>query len=514
MKRKNLALTAIVALSIALAGCSASDAATTGTESNDTAYVETESIEEETSDDWAENVGTGDTYSATESEEHAVSASGEEASYDNIFVTKTGDSDGDESDFYGTNAAVYAEEGATLNITNSKITTDGAHANAVFSYGEGTTLNISDSVIETTQNNSGGIMVTGGGTLNANNLIVTTQGGSSAAIRSDRGGGVMNVEGGSYSSYGLGSPAIYSTAEVFVNNATLYSDVSQAVVVEGKNSVTLNNVDATGNNTGKNSDNSDTYQAVMIYQSMSGDAAEGQGSFTMNGGSLTSLNGGMFFVTNTVAEVNLSNVALTYATDDLLRIEKAGWGNEGSNGGQVNFNASTQELQGIISVDEISKLNLYLKDNSSFEGSIEGEGEVYVEIEDGSTWKLTGDSCITSLTCGTDAIDLNGYTLTVNGVAYEEGTSSNGEAIEFTVTQGEGGMDGMTPPDGEGQGGPGSDGGQAPDGNGQGGPGGDGSSAPDGNGQGGPGSDGGQAPDGNGQGAPGGDGSEPPAKPN
>ncbi len=375
------------------------------------------------------NVGTGSVYTDSSDSSHAVIADGETIAYDNISVSKTGDASGDEADFYGTNAAVFATNGANLTLTNSKIVTAGSHANAVFSYGEGTELTISDSVIETSENNSGGIMVTGGGTLNASNLLVTTQGGSSAAIRSDRGGGTMIVTGGSYSSFGSGSPAIYSTADVTVSDATLYSGVSQAVVVEGKNSVTLVNVNATGNNTKKNSNNSDQYQAVMIYQSMSGDASVGKGVFTMTGGSLTSLNGGMFFVNNTVAEINLSSVEFVYATDDFLRIEAAGWGTSGSNGGHVTLNASSQQFEGVITVDNISDLNLYLKDGSVFTGSIDNEGETYIEIEDGSKWVLTGDSEVTGLTCSADAIDLNGYTLTVNGNIYAEGTESMGTAI-------------------------------------------------------------------------------------
>ena len=521
MTRKFLSmLLAALFLCSALAGCSSKSSAaeSTVTEAAEETAAETEAAEEETEAPEepaaAAEVGTGDAYSADGSDEHALSVSGETAVYDNISVSKTGDSSGDESDFYGTNAAVYAENGADLTVTNSKIVTDGSHANAVFSYGEGTKLTISDSVIETSQNNSGGIMVTGGGELNASNLQVTTQGGSSAAIRSDRGGGSMTVEGGSYASYGSGSPAIYSTADITVSDAELYSDISQAVVVEGKNSVTLIDCDAVGKNTKKNSDNSDTFQAVMVYQSMSGDAAEGEGRFSMTGGSLTSLNGGMFFVTNTVAEISLEDVALTYATDDLLRIEAAGWGNEGSNGGQVNFRASNQELAGIISVDEISKLNLYLTDGSVFEGSVDSDGQVYVELSGGSVWKLTGDSVISGLTCDADSIDLNGYTLTVDGRAYTAGTAMSGEALEFDYSSG--GHDGM--------GGPGGEGGDMtpPDGmgGGQGGPGGQGGdmTPPDGEagGQGGPGGQGGDMtpPDGEGggQGGPG-SGEEPPAKP-
>ena len=186
--------------------------------------------------------------------------------------------------FTGTNAAVYAQNGGRLNIKNSKINTAGKHANAVFAYGEKSVIGIADSTINTTENNSGGIMVTGGGSINATNLTIETKGRSSAAIRSDRGGGTINVIGGKYSSYGSGSPAIYSTADITVKDATLYSDISEAVVIEGKNSVTLNNVTAIGKNTVQNSDNTDKKKAVMIYQSMSGDASEGKGQFTMNGG--------------------------------------------------------------------------------------------------------------------------------------------------------------------------------------------------------------------------------------
>ena len=369
---------------------------------------------------------------------HAIVADGTEVSYSNIEVTKTGEADGDEADFYGTNAAVYATNGAVLSLEDAIVTTAGTHANAVFSYGEGTTLTISDSIIETTGNCSGGIMVTGGGTLYATNLMIHTYGNSSAAIRSDRGGGTQVVTGGSYTTEGVGSPVVYSTADVTVSDATMTSTSSQGIVVEGKNSVTLNNVTLTADNNSKNSSNSDWYQAVMIYQSMSGDADEGLASFAATDGSITNLNGDIFFVTNTVATIDLENVTITNEDPDgvFLRASQAGWGTTGSNGGQVTLTAVSQEIDGDMLVDEASTLNLYLTEGSTFTGTINpdgSEGEVYVEIEDGSTWILTGDAYITSLTCGTDAIDLNGYTLYVNGVAYVEGTASSGTAIEVAT---------------------------------------------------------------------------------
>ena len=414
--------------------------------------------------------------------EHAITADGEEASYNNIAVVKTGDADGDEADFYGENAAIFATNGGTLTLSEITVDTDGKHANGVFSYGEGTTVYISDSVIETTGNCSGGLMTTGGGAMNATNLTIHTTGNSSAAIRSDRGGGTVNVTGGSYTTDGKGSPVIYSTADITVSDATMESTASQGVVVEGQNSVTLNNVNLTASNTEKNSDKSEWYQAVMIYQSMSGDADEGLASFAMNGGTMTNLNGDVFFVNNTTATIDLTGATIVNEDEEgvFLRAAAAGWGSEGSNGGHVTMTAAQQEINGDMVVDEVSSLNLYLKESSSFTGAINtdgAEGDVYVEIEDGSTWTLTGDSYISSLTCSAGSINLNGYKLYVNGEEYSDGSASEGEAIVVEASSGSS--------HGEG---------------GQGGPSGDGSTPP-------------EKPSGSGNGGPGGDGSEPPAKP-
>ena len=444
-----------------------------------------------------EDIETRETVENSEDSSHAVSADGEEVSMSNTAVIKTGDSgQGDEADFYGDNAAVFAANGGTLTLSNMVVETNGTHANAVFSYGEGTTVNVSDSYIETSGNCSGGIMTTGGGTMKAENLTINTSGNSSAAIRSDRGGGTVTVTGGSYTTGGTGSPVIYSTADITVNNAEMESTASQGVVVEGKNSVTLNNVELTADNNTKNSDKSDYYQAVMIYQSMSGDADEGTSSFTMNGGRLTNANGDIFFVNNTATTIDLSGAEIINNGGGIfLRAEAAGWGNEGSNGGHVNMTASDQEINGDMVVDQVSELNLYLKDNSVFTGAINSDGaagSVYVEIEAGSRWVLTGDSYITSLTCSADAIDLNGFTLHVGDQVYEAGTESTGQAIEFTLSSGNGNGSGSERPEGMpgeigGKGGPG----------GKRGPGGDGSTPP-------------EKPDGK---MPGGDGSRPPKKP-
>ncbi len=489
MKKRNKMIPVMISvmLGLSLTACSGADTAPAETTAAEETVSETatessalnntesstensaESITESNAESNAE--AKTETYENTADGEHAIEADGNTAEYSNIAVTKTGDSEGDEADFYGENAAIFATNGAALNLNEITVTTDGTHANGVFSYGEGTIVNISDSVIETTGNCSGGLMTTGGGTMNADNLTINTTGNSSAAIRSDRGGGTVNVNGGSYTTDGTGSPVIYSTADITVSDAEMTSTASQGVVVEGKNSVTLNDVTLTADNNTKNSDKSDYYQAVMIYQSMSGDAAEGLASFAMNGGSLTNKNGDIFFVNNTVAEISLTDAEISNEDAGVfLRAAAAGWGTEGQNGGQVTLNATCQTIDGDMLVDEVSNLNLYLKGNSAFTGSINPDGqagEVYVEIESGSTWSLTSDAYITGLTCDADAIKLNGHTLYVNGEAYTEGSESTGEAIEATVYSG-GGQPGGMP--GDGQGGPGGqppempDGGNAPGG--------------------------------------------------
>ena len=373
-------------------------------------------------------------YKSSNADENAILVSGDvNASISNIIAHKTGDSDGgDSTSFYGTNSAILAKDGATLTIKNATITTDATGANGVFSYGgsattnnsssDGTTVNISDSTITTTKGNSGGIMTTGGGTTNAKNLTITTSGQSSAAIRSDRGGGTVNVDGGTYTTNGVGSPAIYSTAEITVKNAKLISTTSEGAIIEGKNSITLENVELTDTHT-KNV-RSKTYKNIFIYQSMSGDAAEGVATFTAKNSTITTNKGDSFYVSNTSAVINLTNnkIINNDSTGYFLRAQADAWGNEGSNGGKVTLNLTNQEVDGNIGVDEISSLTMNMT-SSSFKGVIDAkDGEVKLTLDKSSTITLTGDSYVTSLTNADSSnsnINLNGYKLYVGSSEYK-----------------------------------------------------------------------------------------------
>lgn len=371
-----------------------------------------------------------ETYESDGDDENALRVDGAEVTLDDITVKKSGGSSSntEDGDFYGQNAALLATNGATVSIRNARILSSAQNGNGVFSYGEGTTVNISDSVITTTADNSGGLQTTGGGTTNASDLTIETSGNSSAAIRSDRGGGTVNADGGSYTSNGLNSPAVYSTADITVKNAALTANNSEALVIEGQNSITLENCTVSGSMSENGTSADENTHNVMIYQSMSGDAEVGTSNFSMTGGSLTGKNGDLFYITNTHSTITLSGVTLNNEDNsaNLMTIAgnsaSHGWGTAGKNGAQVELTADNQTLTGAITVDSISTLDLTLQNGSDFTGTLnivdnaEGgtavENNAVVTIGAGCTWTLTGDCTLTSLT-NNGTINFNGHTITL-----------------------------------------------------------------------------------------------------
>ena len=356
-------------------------------------------------------------YTATENDQSAVDVSGTQSlTITDALIQKTAGeaSSADASSFRGVNAAVRVYDQATLTLSHSVIEASASNATGVFAY-DGGTVELSDCTVTVTGGGAGGIQVAGGGTLTGNNLTVTSA--SKAAIRSDRGGGTMVLDGGTYTSTGTnGCPAIYSTADISVSNAVCVSERSRAVIIEGMNSVTLENVILEGND--QSSRNGSIHANVLLYQSASGDAREGTSVFSMTGGSMKAHSGAMFYCTNTSSEITLHDAELELSKDGTLLIVSAGrWGREGRNGGQCMLRTENQQLTGSISVDSISSLDLQMQ-ATEFTGCIntnqEG-GSVRVSMDEDSTWKLTGDSYLTEFEGDLSQIDRNGYTLYVNG---------------------------------------------------------------------------------------------------
>ena len=356
----------------------------------------------------------GETLESTGTDENAaLISSGASVTLDNDTITRTSDSStgGDNSSFYGVGAAVLATDG-TAYVKDGSVTTDAA----------------------------------GGGTLYGWDLDVETNGESSAAIRSDRGGGTMVIDGGNYVSNGVGSPAIYSTADIAVSNASLTANGSEAVCIEGLNSIHLYDCDLTGNMS--DLDQNDNTWTVILYQSMSGDSEVGNSTFQMDGGSLTSENGGVFYTTNTESTITLSNVDINYNDDNEFFLQctgntnQRGWGQSGANGADCHFTGISQDMQGNVIWDSISDLDFYLTEGSSLTGAVvddetyAGEGgggycNIYVSSD--STWNVTGDSTVSALENEGTIVDSEGKTVTIqgtDGTVYVQGDS------EYTITTG------------------------------------------------------------------------------
>ena len=397
-------------------------------------YIEDTTVSNET----IESTGTD--------ENAALISSGASVTLDNDTITRTSEDSkgGDNSSFYGVGAAVLATDG-TAYVKDGSVTTDAAGGAGLFAYGDGTVY-ASGTIVKTTQDTSGGVHVAGGGTLYGWDLDVETNGESSAAIRSDRGGGTMVIDGGNYVSNGVGSPAIYSTADIAVSNATLTANGSEAICIEGLNSIHLYDCDLTGNMS--DLDQNDNTWTVILYQSMSGDSEVGNSTFQMDGGSLTSENGGVFYTTNTESTITLNNVDINYNDDNEFFLQctgntnQRGWGQSGVNGADCHFTGISQDMQGDVIWDSISDLDFYLTEGSSLTGAVVddesyagegGEGYCNVYVSADSTWTVTGDSTVSSLENEGTIVDSNGKTVTIqgtDGTVYVQGDS------EYTITTG------------------------------------------------------------------------------
>ena len=407
-----------------------------GVDSYDT--VNEYSSDETVSDTSLESTGTD--------ENAALISNGAEVTFSNDAISRTSSDSqgGDNSSFYGVGAAVLATDG-TAYVKGSTVTTDSKGGAGLFAYGDGTVY-VADTDITTQQDTSGGIHAAGGGKLYAWDLNVETNGESSAAIRSDRGGGTMVVDGGTYTSNGVGSPAVYCTADIAVNNAELTANGSEAVCIEGLNSLRLYNSNLTGNMS--DDDQNDTTWTVILYQSMSGDSEVGNSTFQMDGGTITSKNGGLFYTTNTECTITLKDVDITYNDDNEFFLQctgnnnQRGWGQSGANGSDCNFTADSQDMKGNVIWDSISDLDFYMTNGSTLEGAFVndesnagngGDGYCNVVIDKDSTWTVTGDSIITSLSNAGTITDADGKTVSIvgtDGTTYVEGDS------DYTITVG------------------------------------------------------------------------------
>ena len=329
-----------------------------------------------------------------------------------VFDKQGNTTNDDNSNFRGQNAVVLVTGGSQTSIKDSNITSNSIGSNAVFATGEGSVINVENTNIHTKGDSSRGLDATYKGTVNGKNLTITTEGAHSATLATDRGEGTITAEAAKLTTSGAGSPVIYSTGNITANNINGVANNSEIGVIEGKNSITLTNSNVTG------------YKGngFMLYQSFSGDAESGIARLKAENNTLTTHGTGAFiYVNNTTAETDLTaNTILMPNTTTLVKAAAdSRWGKDGENGGHLTLRASNQELSGNIVADSISTVALDMTNGSSLVGAINTDNtakEVTLKLSKDSTWTLTGDSYVKSLTnedTTSENIHLNGYKLVV-----------------------------------------------------------------------------------------------------
>lgn len=297
----------------------------------------------------------------------------------------------DSSNFYGLNAGILGISASQLTLDNDYVETNADGANGIFSTGSGSIINVSNSTVSTSKNSSRGLDATQGGTINANNVKIATKGAHCADLATDRGGGTVIAKNVTGTTEGEGSPGIYCTGSISSEDSNFTASGSEAAVIEGKNSITLTNTNITGS----------VNRGVMLYQSFSGDAEVGKSKFTMTGGSITALNGPLFYATNTNTVVSLKGAKFTNPSGILLEAASDRWGTTGSNGATVVFNADSEALNGSIIANSISSITAVLSNNTTYTGAINTSNaltNISLSLDKTSHWNVTGTSYVGALT--------------------------------------------------------------------------------------------------------------------
>ena len=289
----------------------------------------------------------------------------------NATITKSGDSTNEDAcNFYGLNSAILVVgKGSSATVKNCTVTTASEGSNALFAAGSGS-LTASTVTIATTKNSSRGLDATYAGTITADTMTIDTKGAHCACVATDRGNGTIKVTGtNKLTAAGEGSPCIYSTGDISVSGATGSAAISQTMVIEGQNSITLTGSTLTcGGGAG-----------MMVYQSMSGDAASSDSTATKAtmtiGDSTVTASGSvpMIYVTNTTCVVNVTGSTLTHpAASPLLSLAEDKWGTGGSNGGHATVTFSGCALTGAMTAGSTSSATVALTNSTKVTGSTSG----------------------------------------------------------------------------------------------------------------------------------------------
>ena len=299
-------------------------------------------------------------------------------------------------DYSGTNSvSLTVGEDSTTVIDGTDITASSSGSNGVFATDSGTAL-VNDTSIETMADNSRGLDATYDGTILANKITADTQGGHSAIVATDRGGGSISLADVTLSTAGSGSPLLYSTGDIQVNNVSGTSSGSQIAGMEGLNTIPIKDSTLESTVTGKTASDP-IANGIIIYQSTSGDAEASTGehaTFQSVDSTLSSAigSGSMFYFTNTTADVVLqNNTELDFDTDAATLTDNAA---AGSGTGTAS------------------------------------DATIAVNVDGTSTWVVTKDTTISALNVASGGGDGNTVTIVANGKTVVSGSGD----VTVTVT--------------------------------------------------------------------------------
>lgn len=370
---------------------------------------------------------------ASGSDQNVVLAEqGADVTLDTVNLIKTGDTtSGDGSNFNGQNAVFLASQSKAL-LRNVAITSQAEGANAVFATGQKADVTVKNVQINTHGNSSRGLDATYGGTIHGDHVTISTAGAHCASLATDRGEGNVYVTNSTLATSGQGSPVIYSTGNIVLTNSTGVAKGSEIACVEGKNSIIVDNDILTGC----------VSHGVMLYQSFSGDAGTGTASFTARHSTLRNYSdGAMFYVTNTKAVANISDTVIESTKNpNLIEVTSDRWGNKGSNGGDFDFTAARQTLQGNVVANSISTVAVHLTERSTWSGAMNPKRTAKtaaLSLDATSVWDVTGKSYVSALTDDNRTmsnIHSNGYT-----IYYDKSNQANAWLQGKTITLKDGG---------------------------------------------------------------------------
>lgn len=342
---------------------------------------------------------------------------------------------------YGVGSALLVAPGQLL-VGGGTVSTNADGGTGLFVLGKRSEALIADSAVSTQQSASAGLAVVEGASLCSWDVQVRTGGEQSPAAVVGNEGGSLVLQGGTLMTSGKESPVLSSKGDLTVLDGSLSAARSHAVEVEGKNAVRL--FDCLVSSSPRSSADDDCRYNVVLYQGSETDTSTGRTTFHMVGGSLSSREGGLFYVTNTQATIVLQAADLSLADDAFfLRCSGntggRGWGSAGGNGAVCSLTGIGQLMEGDILWDSLSQVTVFLTEGSQLVGAVGkddsfagnptaamAKGQANLIIDKSSSWTVTGDSTLSSLSCEGVLSDAEGRPVTIKspeGATFVKGTS-------------------------------------------------------------------------------------------